>query len=560
MDTITTKDLLPFSKTELNTAEQILEKFGSQRFASEDYYYNVVYKREFDNSKDNIIFRKLKHLECTFNNITFDGTDGVSSLLFDCALKGCEFYNAGFNMSDFTLTRFLPSEKKTKINNSSFTDSNFMDSSFYKVQAEGCSFQNSTFEDAKIDDCIFNCCNFENAKFKNTSFNKIDLTTVCIDFAEFDNVVVYDTKFSFWGILWSFGGLQTIKKFENVVKLGLPNSTEYITGSEFLTQLEQIEAHFYYKKDFFSLANISIYLGKQEKAFFYIRDGLLYNLQIKNFRMIKYLCKLASRNHFFSKKQLSQLYYALQSNEILRCMTSFEYKVYMNEMYGIKKLLIDNPFGQPQIVIRISTDIGDDEYDLLSELLSLEKVISKNTEQSSHYLTLRHNSPYCLEIFYSDNLTNLYALLINLITGIWGYIPQINALLSAFINIKKLQSGDSELSKKIKESELQLKREELKAQQISTDLLLLEKEKKKDEIQTQRLKNELLELEIEKKRKELNELMNTYEDSETLIDLQQNNIKLFSTQVQERITNISYSIYTEKFLPFNLRENSIQNN
>lgn len=561
MEEITTKDLLPFSKTELKTAEQVLEKFGSRRFASEDYYYNVVYKKNFDGSRDDISFRKLKHLECTFNNITFNGTDGISSLLFDCTLKGCEINNAGLNMSDFTQTRFIPSEKKTKINNSSFTDSNFMDSLFYKVQAKGCSFQNSTFEHAKIDDCTFECCNFENAKFINTSFNNVDLTTVCIDFAEFDNVKVCDTKFSFWGILWSFGGLKTIKKYENSVKLGLPNSTEYIIGSDFLNQLEQIEAHFYYKKDFFSLANINIYLGKQEKAFFYIRDGLLYNLQIKNFRMIKYLCKLASNNHFFSKKQLSQLYYALQSNEIISCMTSFEYKVYMNEMFGIKKLLIDNPFGQPQIVIRISTNIDDDEYDSLSELLGyLEKVISKNSAQSSHYLTLRHNSPFYLELFNSDNLTNLYSLLIDLIIGIWGCIPQINALLSAFINIKKLKSDDSELTRKIKESELQLKREELKAQQISTDLLLLEKEKKENEIQTQKLENELLKLEIEKKRKELNELMDTHEDREKIIDLRQDNIILLPTQVQERIVNISYSIYTEKFIPFSLRENSIQNN
>lgn len=561
MDTITTKDLLPFSKTELNTAEQILEKFGSQRFASEDYYYNVVYKKKFDGSKDDINFRKLKHLECTFNNMTFNGTDGISSLLFDCTLTGCEFNNAGLDMSDFTQTRFMPSEKNTKINNSSFTDSNFMDSLFYKVQAEGCSFQNSTFEDAKIDNCNFNCCNFENSKFKNTCFNEVDLTTVCIDFAEFDNVTVHDTKFSIWGILWSFGGLQIIKKYENDVKLGLPNSIEYMTGSDFLNQLEQIEAHFYYKKDFFSLANINIYLGKQENAFFYIKNGLLYNLQIKNFRMIKYLCKLASNNYFFSKKQLSQLYYALQSSEVLRCMTSFEYKVYMNEMYGIKKLLIDNPFGQPQIVIRISTDINDNEYDLLSELLRyLEKATSEYAALSSHYLTLRHNSPYYIELFNSDSLANLYSFLTNLVIGICGYIPQINALLSAYINIKKLQSGDTALIKKIKEAELQLKREQLKTQQMTSDLLLLEKEKKENEIQNQKLENELLKLEIEKKRKELDELMDDNESKESLIDSVQNNMPPLPTRIQERIINISYSIYTENFLPFNLRENSIQIN
>ncbi len=561
MNSISTKDLLPFSGMELKNAEHILEKFGSRRFSSEDYYYNVVFKKEYDGSTDDISFRKLKHLECIFSNIKFDGTDGTSSLLVDCSLKGCQFNNAGFNMSDFTQTRFEPSEKNTQILNSSFVDSNFMECSFQKVGAEGCSFQISTFEDVIINNCNFNCCNFENAKFKNTFFKDADLTAACIDFSEFDNARIHNTKFSYWGILWSYGGLQIVKKYQETVKLGLPNSDEFINGIDFLNQLEQIQAHFYYKKDYFSLANINIFLGNQEKAFLYVRDGLLYNLQIKNFRMIKYLCKLASNNHFFSKKQLSQLYYALQSNEFLKSMTSFEYKIYMNEMNDIKKLLVDNPFGQPQIVIRISTNIGDDEYGLLTELLGyLEQVMARVTVQSNHYITIRHNSPFSLELFNSDNLVNLYSLLAALVIGIWGCIPQINDLLSAFINIKKIQSNDTDLTKKIKENELQLKKEELKSQQITNDLLLLDKERKQDEIQTQKLENELLKLEIEKLHKELNSLMDTPEDGKAIGDMLQNNIVVLPTQIQERIVNISYSTHTEQPLPYNLRENSIQNN
>ena len=54
MNSISTKDLLPFSGMELKNAEHILEKFGSRRFSSEDYYYNVVFKKEYDGSTDDI--------------------------------------------------------------------------------------------------------------------------------------------------------------------------------------------------------------------------------------------------------------------------------------------------------------------------------------------------------------------------------------------------------------------------------------------------------------------------------------------------------------------------
>lgn len=559
MDYITTKDMLPFSNVELEHAEKILEKFGSQRFASEDYYYNVVYKKIFDGSKDDIRFRKLKHLECEFNDIVFDGTDGISSTLFACILRGCQMNNAGFNMSEFTQSHFIPSKQNIKIVNSSFTDSNFMECYFKNVQFEGCSFQNSSFEDATFDTCTFICCNFENAKFKHTTFKNIDLTTVCIDFAEFDDVQITNTTFSYWGILWSFGGLQTIKKYKESVKLGLPNSSEYIIGVDFLNQLKQIEAHFYYKKDFFSLTNINIYLGNQKKAFEYAKNGLMYNLQIKDFRMIKYLCKLASKNLFFTKEYLGQLYYALQSYEILKSTTSYEYKIYMNEMSDLKRLLIDNPFGQPQIVIRITTNINEDESGLLVELLNyLEEVILKTAAQSSHYVTLRHNSPYFLELFDSDTLINLYQLLIGLVLGLWGQIPQINSLLAALVNVKKIQSGEFSITKKIREEEHQLKKEELKAQQITNDLLLLEKEKKEGEIQYQKLKNELLKLELEKKNRELKDVTDTQLDNNALMDSLLCNIVTIPTQVQERIVNISYSIHTEETLPFALRENSIQ--
>lgn len=147
-----------------------------------------------------------------------------------------------------------------------------------------------------------------------------------------------------------------------------------------------------------------------------------------------------------------------------------------------------------------------------------------------------------------------------MVIGIWGCIPQINDLLSAFINIKKIQSNDTDLTKKIKENELQLKKEELKSQQITNDLLLLDKERKQDEIQTQKLENELLKLEIEKLHKELNSLMDTPEDGKAIGDMLQNNIVVLPTQIQERIVNISYSTHTEQPLPYNLRENSIQNN
>lgn len=557
MDIIHTNELLAFSQAELLHSEEIIEKFGGNRCAADDYYMDVVIGKSYNQSDHSLTYRKLKHLECTFENILFDGTDGASSIVIDCSIKGCKINNAGFRTSDFSQTKFLSSaDADTFMINSSFNNSNFTASKFKQTHMEGCSFICSSFKDTSFIDCSLNCCDFEASVFENTTMKNLDMTTVGIDFTEFIDVDLQNVTFSCWGILWSFGGLNTIKKFENEVYLRLPNNDNSIVASEFLDSLPDLQAHFYYKKDFLSLANINIFLGNQEKAFLYIKEGLLYNLYIKNFKMIKFLCKLASYNYFFSKKQLSQLYYALQSDTIVHSMTTYEYNNYFYEMNEIKKLLIDNPFNLPQISIKIITDINNSEKDILTTLLSyLDQVIESNAPQSIYSITIRHNSPISLDILDSDTLQNLYQIGIYLIISFWGLIPQINSLLESFTFIKQLCTKEAELNKKIKEQELEIKKEELKNQKLNNELMLLEKEKKIVELHNQILSNELLEKQKSESKQE--EISNQIENTDVCYS--ENNKVDISPEMSKRILKISLSINTNETIPSELREISIEN-
>ena len=564
MDIIDAKELITFSQAELQHSEELIKKFGGKRCSSDDYYLEVVNGKSY-NFGDNITYRKLKHVECDFENISFDGIDGVSSIVIDCRIKGCDIINAGFRASDFSQTQFLPSPSKpTSIINSSLYDSNFTASIFQQVNIEGCSFIHSMFRDTKFVDCSLCFCDFEDAVFENTSLKAIDLTTSGIDFAEFINVDLQDATFSCWGILWSFGGLDAVKKFKNEVTLKLPENDTTVSAEEFLNCLPDLQAHFYFKKDFFSLANINIFLGNQEKAFLYIKEGLLYNLYIKNFRMIKFLCKLASYNHFFTKKQLSQLYYILQSDTIIHKMTSYEYKNYLYEMNDIKKLLVDNPFNLPQIIIKISTDIDNEELDLLKVLLgNLDQIIKLNAPQSVYSTTIRHNSPTFIEILNSDVLQNLCQLSINLIISFWGIIPQINSLLESFTFIKQLITSETNLKKRLQEQELEIKKEELKNQKLNNELLLLDKQVKEEELKNQILHNQLLTIEIEKQRQAMDNLKekainSIVSDAACHESLDENARISISPMISNRILKISFSINTSEMIPSTLREFTIQ--
>ena len=563
MDIIDTKELITFSQTELQHSEELIEKFGGKRCSSDDYYLGVVIGKNYTSEDNNIAYRKLKHVECGFENVSFDGTDGVSSILIDCRIKGCDIKNAGFRTSDFSQTQFLPSvTKPTTITNTSLHDSNFTASVFQQTNIEGCSFIHSMFRNTEFIDCALRFCDFEDAVFERATFKSIDMTTSGIDFAEFIDVNLQEVTFSCWGILWSFGGLDAIRKFKNEVHLRLPENDTAISAEEFLNCLSDLQAHFFFKKDFFSLANINIFFGNQERAFSYIKEGLLYNLYIKNFRMIKFLCKLASYNHFFTKKQLSQLYYILQSDAIIHKMTSYEYRNYLYEMNDIKKLLVDNPFNLPQIIIKITTDIDNEEQDLLKIFLgNIDQIIKLNASQSIYSTTIRHNSPTFIEILDSDNLQNLYQLGANLIISFWGLIPQINTLLGSFTLIKQLCTSDSKLKKKIQEEELEIKKEELKNQRLNNELLLLDKQVKEEELKNRVLNNQLLAMEIEKQQRDMNNLREKAINSiaeEQYATLDENARISFSPNLSNRILKVSFSINTSEMIPSTLREFTIQ--
>ena len=134
------------------------------------------------------------------------------------------------------------------------------------LKVEGCSFTNTTFEDAHIVDCSFRYCNFEASTFKNARLENVNLIAAGIDFAEFSGTKVKNAILSLWGILWSFGGLEMVRDFPDEVKIGLPGSKEFMSGNELLKQLKELEAHFYYKKDYFSLVNINIFLGDRKSV------------------------------------------------------------------------------------------------------------------------------------------------------------------------------------------------------------------------------------------------------------------------------------------------------
>lgn len=475
---------LNFSEIECEVATKMLQEIGSNILDESDDVQAVLEDKCLDEKYKGSCVYHPQYKSCKFYGTKFDGINGLASNIINCVFYKVRFRDSGMAFSDFSGSQFM---KGSSFINCSFSESNFDGVLFSNVSANGSVFDRTFFTHAIIQRTYFRHCSFEDALFQNMQFENCDLIHANLEFASFHNVQSKHSNFPFLGVLKSFGGLQTIAQN--------PDSTiQYSEGAKVLSakylfdMLPNIQAYFYKKKDFFILANINIYLGRQKDALYYILLGLKSSLEQRDFRMIRYLCKLASYNHFFTNKELRQLYEALVNNSNIAEMNNHQYQIYLAEIAGIKRLLIDNPFSQPQMLITCATSLDPNDYEGLVALLRFfEQTIKRELPQCSYYYSIRHNSPPALEYFISDLLVNLYSFISTVSFFLFG----VNQALSLADKIGDIRS--KHLANKYKASII-----DSQQQQESLKVELL-----KEQIRGERLKNQKQELEIAKGEKML---------------------------------------------------------
>ena len=448
---------LMYSKQELKHAESMLISLDPERFQNFDYYHSDIINQSFDSRFDGNKIRKSFYKNCQFSNVVFDGTSGESSVIRECTFMDCTFENARFDNSDFTGTKFLPAKSKNKLTACGFSNSNFTNAILNSLNISGSNFVTSWFDRSTIENIFFVCCNFEGSLFDNVTITNCDFSKASLEYVEFNNCVFKNSTFQIFSMLHSFNGLKYIEQNKTQVHLKFPDSKKQISGKVFLDILDEIEAYFYYKKDFFALANINIYYGKTEKAFQYILQGLDDSFNNKDFKLIRYLCKLASLNRFFTKSQLSQLYSILQNNSFINELNHYEYKNYLDEVDDIKKILIDHPFSLPQMKISIETDIDYNDVENVAEIIKyINKSYNLISPDSPTYVTITHNSPDIFDYFLSSNpdiLNNSFVVLSILLLGVTNAVIGLvkkhtqNELLKLQIALAKIDLEEKEKKK-----------------------------------------------------------------------------------------------------------------
>ena len=283
-----------FSELEYLTAENIIKDFSSEHFDDLNQYSAPVSGQVFDATFPADCVQKPNFTNCSFLGTRFDGNDATTALLIECNFDHVAFRDVCMNYSNLTSSKFHAATfENCGCSNCDFSGVRISDS-----KATGCSFMRSYFYEAEIAGTAFVHCSFEEAEFKNTQFIDADLSQAGLDYAVLDTVSFVHTTLPLWGVLRSFGGLYALQRSTDT-QLRYTFDSRTIPASEFFSKLESLSAYFYRKKLFFELANVFIFFGKQRDALACILEGLQKSIQHRDFRSIRHLCELASKNQFF---------------------------------------------------------------------------------------------------------------------------------------------------------------------------------------------------------------------------------------------------------------------
>lgn len=450
-----------FSEIEYLTAKTVLKSFDSEHFSDADYFTPQICGQIFDESFQGSLVQKPNFVGCSFTDIQFEGNNAIDSSMVKSDFVNVVFQDVCMNYSNLTDSKF----SHTKFVNCGCSNCNFSGTKILDSSTIGCDFIRSYFYETTISKTEFLRCSFEEAEFKDSKFLDVDLSQAGLDYAFLDSVSFTRTILPFWGVLRSFGGLNALSQKSEDVQIKYSSFSREISVAEFLSKLESLQAYFYKKGQYFVLANVCIFLGRQMEALTYILEGLQLSIQARDFRTIRHLCELASKNRFFSKKNLRQLYDLLTSDGATADMNYYEYRLYLAEIQKIKHLLIDNPFGLPRMRLIIQTSIPCDDYKSLAILLRfIDKSIQYYLPQSIYSISIYRNSPPQLDVSICEALKDLFPFLLLFATIIFGAGNKSVGFFKELYEAKgiRLENREKEIHLKAAKEREELKTEHMK--------------------------------------------------------------------------------------------------
>lgn len=383
---------------------------------SEEYEDPIQYGKETPKKKikyrDNCSEKTINHTilehhtlrECNYAKACVTG-----SIFRFCKFVDCSLYQADFEFCEFYDCEF----QCEAVLGASFNNSSFINTKFIGVNFQSCTFTGALFQTCLFDRGQISVCTLENALFRDCDFEGIDYRNLNMDYIELDTPHMNDAVLPLDQIPFMFGALQYLMTTKDAVSISEGNKGRMTPTRFFEKVVPLLCTHFEKSKQFFPLANIYYAIGDNKKANKAIKDGLITCMAIRDFRMLKYFCKLIAYSGVYQPSALHNLY----NNYICRLYpqnsANLDIPNYAHHILEIKSLLFGTA-KRASIRVAMKTDIllSDNHklgklFESIFSLGKLQGIFQSNDIEA----VLQQNSPLIITVRVSGDEAQLYSLL-----------------------------------------------------------------------------------------------------------------------------------------------------
>lgn len=400
---------------EYNILRKRLKKYGYTRKTDRlsELSNKVISRKKFSD-------KSLNHTRLWNSSVI--GTNFNNAALTGSYFNKCQFRNCNMNMSDFEYCEFYKCRfisKHTVI--SSFNESNFLETSFENISFSGCTFSGAFFENCRFTNIKVKFTTLENAIFSNCIFQDMDMKVLNLDYVEFENPQMNNVILPLEQITHSIGLLEYCKNTTDNILIG-SDSDIILSKEEYWSQvIPLLEEEYIHSEEYFPLSNIYLTQKKYEQAYESLHQGLSDAVAKRDFRMLKYYCKLIKVSRCYDSHALHSFYHSIcrlspnpniaENNSLLRG--------YIRNIGDIKNILFDST-KRPTLHMTILTNLSSKEHEHIGKLISqLFGITKMNYFKAPNKASLKvtENSPFLIDmkiVGEEENIAYLFPILLSL--------------------------------------------------------------------------------------------------------------------------------------------------
>lgn len=335
----------------------------------------------------------------TLDNYTFTNAALSGSVFNNIRFKDCNFSGTSAEFCDLYDCKFINTKQFNNFVSMNFGNSNFINCQFNKVGIHISTLTNSLFKNCMFNNCKIKQATFESSVFDNVRFINMNLRNLNMEFCELKNIYCDNVVFQISQISYIFGGLEYVLNTNDKIWISSSVNNK-ISVNEFKKLIPELIDYYKSMGEFFPAANLYISTHKYSKALDMINKGLKISGEKRDFRMLKFYCKLLVFNGWSNKHERYTAYEYLCRMDHEVGMSASEIHNYYINFGDLRKILLYNEYEMPALYYSINSNINDSDFNKFAKLLqNIDDIISDfDGETSSHYIEVRHSSPFSLLI------------------------------------------------------------------------------------------------------------------------------------------------------------------